>query len=110
MSSKENKHKGNTMQEQAAFDRMLWSDGMKLNEWDRQIERYVENDQFIRNMTVKAPDMLKSEWMIIIRMENHEGHFVAFQGGATFREAFIGIYNRLANGSIVWKEDKYAGR
>lgn len=108
MSKKNEQHNGNTIAAQVAFDKQMAMMGQKIARFEEMCERYDDNDVFLRNMTVRFPDMMNSEYMIVIRCETPAGKMVAFQGGATLTEALTGLLNRMGNGSLEFKEDKYA--
>jgi len=79
-------------------------------DWQDYLEGGAPGDISIKDIRIKAIQDGDYGTMIIIRAEDSEGkQLVAFQVGSHFVDALASAARRVANKSIKWKDDQYAG-
>ncbi len=63
----------------------------------------------LRGLSVRPPTEDNAEFLLVIRAYDDAGApVVGFHSGLSLGEALAGLYERLDNASLRWKEDEYA--
>lgn len=79
------------------------------------VSRYMEYGTgdpalFITKITIKAPKNQNDDYFVIVNAVCGGEHLVAFGSGQDATGAISATMNRIANGSIKWREDEFAVR
>lgn len=77
--------------------------------FENAAERAWDNDLYLRGMTVRFPDGVRGEYLVVMKADGAQGAQVAFVSSDTLLDAIRKAVASLENGSLKWKEDKYAG-
>jgi len=99
---------GNTIAAQAAFERELMRFAQIFYRSDTILDRLFENDVIVRRVSVTMPTETKPGYTAVVTAQVNGKAAVAFHGGETLGDAMKGLLERMENGSLTWKEDRYA--
>jgi len=102
-----NEVEGNAMASVEAVQRMMLKLAQKVLQTDGMLQRLYEGEVDVVSIKFIAPNMDKGEWMAVVSGTVNGTPVVAFHGGTEFHECLEGVLNRLQNGSMAWKADKY---
>lgn len=62
----------------------------------------------IMGLSVRKPRIEGEDFLITVRALTPDGQpVVAFSGGAFLDDAFVTLVNRIANGTLKWREDQF---
>jgi hypothetical protein len=109
MTKKQTEH-GSAYLRQRAFDLECIKLGLKVRDYDHQIERMFEDDILVQGLSIRHPQDEGEDYLVTVRMIRAGEWFVAFHAAGSFHELLEGLVNRMRNKSLKWKEDKYAGQ
>lgn len=84
--------------------------GAVLMRAEALFEGLEERGVGMTGITIRFPEEEGGPYFVVARAWTDEGASVAFHDAMTFAEAVAGVVNRAVNGSLKWKEDKYANR
>jgi len=98
---------GNVIATAAAHERFLTQLGAG---WVGVVEgarSLAGHDVYIESMTIRGSIGEGGDLLIVIRAISDEGKVVAFHNVDDSTTMWVGLANRMRNGSIKWKEDQY---
>lgn len=104
---KQSEPAGNTIAAQVAFERELMRFAQVFYRSDYLLERLFEGDVWVKRISVTMPNDERSEYMAVCSAVVGGEWMVAFQGGSTMGEALKGLLERMENGSVKWRPDKF---
>lgn len=79
------------------------------NTWERMAFRAESGDERLTSFRIRMPNMPGDETMVVGRGLNEDGRpEVCFHSALGVEAALVGFFNRLANGTMTWHDDKYA--
>ena len=74
------------------------------------LTRLWEDELYVHSITFRSPRVVGDEYLVVVRGNRNDEAVVAFSSGSTFAESLTTLVNRLRNGSLEFKEDRYAKR
>lgn len=98
---------GNAVGSHAAYARQMIRQAETLAGVEDMLERLDDEGTFVLGMSIRFPDGDRPEYLAVVRVDGDEGRRVAFHGALTLLETLVGVVDRLKNGSMQFKEDKY---
>lgn len=102
---------GDRMARAASESARLAIRGEALEDLDYQLVRAAENDMLIQGIKIRPAQYAGGDTLITVTALAGGTKYVAFHAGSSVADAVVGLRNRLANGSLQWREDHYeAGR
>ena len=101
---------GNTIATVAAVQKAMLQVANALYITEGRIEGLHEQGEIITGVRFRAPTQLGGEWLAVVSLLTTEGRFVGFHSDVSFVAAVRGVCNRINNGSMIWKDDQYAGK
>lgn len=72
------------------------------------LTRLWEDGTYVHSITFRAPRVAGDEYLVVVRGNQDAAAVVAFSSGSTFAESVATLVNRMRNGSLEFKEDRYA--
>lgn len=100
--------KGNSLADAQGFVR----EAVRLTEEMYELERrqwlWEQDGVILRGMNVRAPALEGLEWLIVVRIEHDGRRQVGFCSGGSLGACLHLAIARLLNGTMNWKDDKYA--
>lgn len=92
-----------------AIQRALLKISEQLARAEDIYERLDENDLSIDSMSLRLPQYVSGDYLVTVRARKEGVAVVGFHGADSMAEVLRGVMARLENGSMQWKDDKYAG-
>jgi hypothetical protein len=71
-------------------------------------ERLEKAGMKMGSITLRPPASEGSDWLGIVRMSMQDAPYVGFISGREIGAVLNSMVAKLENGSMAWKEDKYA--
>lgn len=71
-------------------------------------ERLARQDIVLGSITLRPPSVDGGDWMSVCRVSLDGVAHVGFVSGSDVAAVFQSLINMLENGSMKWREDKYA--
>jgi uncharacterized protein YhdP len=81
--------------------------GERLLGADAVFERSFTRGDVVVSLSIRVPEMDGDDWLVTVRAYQDAKRVVGFHAAPTFGEAVTGTLNRLQNGSMKWKDDKF---
>lgn len=73
------------------------------------MERSLYREDGLLSLRVRAPRDQGDDYLVVVRALDADGRpVVAFHGASTFVDALVGLSNRMANGTLKWKADRFS--
>lgn len=72
-----------------------------------QFEQAEDPEIRLVSIRLKAPDFPQGSWLAVVKGATETANLVAFHKADDLVDTIKGVFNRLANGSLTWKEDNY---
>lgn len=98
---------GNSLASQAALDREIASAGVGMFRTEHLFEGLWDEQTVVKSIRVSCPGAGRSDYLAVVTADVEQVAMVGFNSGGTFREALLGLLNRLENRSLKWREDQY---
>jgi hypothetical protein len=98
---------GNALASAQAFTRGLLRQAETISLFEHSVERLEDDDTWVRSLSIRLPDGVRTSYLIVARADTPEGAVVAFHDAPQLLEALGGFCERLRNGSLRWKPDEY---
>ena len=75
------------------------------------MEQRLYRTEGVKTIRVRGPLDPGDEYLIVVRADADDGTpMVGFHSGVDLASAFIGLANRLRNGTLKWHMDEYANK
>ena len=108
MSTRDNNHNPRGQVDRTS-DAMFTKIGSSLSRLDHIDSSGWRGNVELRGLSLRVPQQVGGEWLVVIRGLDHEGGpVVAFHSALGGAEALAGAVERMSNGSLKWKPDDYA--
>ncbi len=99
---------GNSIMSQAAMDRFVYNNGRAVLSIEHYAYTSFREGARMKALRFKCPDGPHGEWLCVATAQIDGVDLVCFTSGASFDDVLRNVGNRLANGSMKWKDDEYA--
>lgn len=99
---------GNAMASAASVQRAMLKVANPLYIFEARFEVRDALEFHLKAIRFKAPEHPGGEWLGIVTMLNSDGDMIGFHRGDSLTDVVKGLFNRLNNGNMKWKEDEYA--
>lgn len=102
-----NDERGNSLANQASYVRELVKSAEQILSFEQTWDRLAAEDFIITHIRIIHPGLADGEYRIVVKASAGSRKLVAFHNGQSLMDALRGVCNRLANGSLQFKDDKY---
>lgn len=100
---------GNALVSTLAYQRGLLRVAEQLVRVEHLLDALDEENVEVRSVTFRVPQEQGGDFLVTVRAFVEGKAMVAFHGSDSFAEAARGVFARLENRSVKWKDDQYAG-
>ena len=93
-----------------AYERILARVGATLAVAENRLDNAFDSGLWIQSVTFRMPTQDKPDYLAIVKGVQDDARVIAFHGTPTLIEAVDGVFQRLYNGSLKFKEDHWEGK
>ncbi len=76
-------------------------------EFEKALEKLWDADERLISFTVRLPDFVGGEYLIVARVTRVDENLVAFRSGDSFAEVLTGFVRAMKHGSLKYRKDQY---
>ena len=99
---------GNSLASQAALDRAVADAGVGLFRVEHLFDGLWDDGCVIKSVRISCPGSGRGDYLAVVTADVQGVPSVGFNSADTFRECLLGLFNRLENRTLKWKEDQYS--
>lgn len=108
MSEQQEKRKRHTPSHSRSLMEQIADQAARAVRFENHWRRDYEDDLVYRGFSIKLPDVVGADVLVVVRAWLNGAPVVAFVSGGSLWEALAATFAKIENRSLKWKEDEYA--